>query len=90
MENVATSVRIAGDAIGILAHLSAKLGQPKAQVLEIALKQLEERIFWEEVRESFERIAASPEESALQKAEFQLWEQGTSREFRGEGSGEEW
>ena len=55
MENVATSVRIAGDSIGVLSKLSSKLGQSKAQVIEIALKQLEERIFWDEVTESFAR-----------------------------------
>ena len=86
MENAATSVRIAGDAIGLLAKLSTKLGQSKAQVIESALKQMEERIFWEEVRESFERIAANPEDSAQQKAEVKLWDQGTARDF----AGEEW
>ncbi len=90
MENIATSVRIAGDAIVVLASLSAKLGQSKAQVLEIALKQLEERIFWEEVRESFAKIAANPEDAARQKAEVQLWDQGTAREFRPEDAGDEW
>ena len=84
MANIATSVRIAGDAIGVLPKLSAKLGQPKAQVIETALKQLEERIFWEEVGEAFERIAADPMESARQKAEIELWDRGTARDFEGE------
>lgn len=84
METVATSVRIAGDAINTLSTLTTKLGQSKAQVIEIALKELEERIFWSEVTEAFDRIAADPVESALQKAEIQLWEQGTARDYKGE------
>ncbi len=84
METVATSVRIAGDAINTLSTLAAKLGQSKAQVIEIALKELEERIFWSEVNEAFDRIAADPAESALQMAELQLWERGTARDYKGE------
>ena len=84
MENVATSVRIAGDSIGVLSKLSSKLGQSKAQVIEIALKQLEERIFWDEVTESFARIAVSPEESARRREEIRLWEHGTAADFEAE------
>ena len=86
MENAATSVRIAGDAISVLAKLSTRLGQSKAQVIETALKQMEERMFWEEVRQSFERIAANPEDSAQQAAEVKLWDHGTAEDF----AGEEW
>ena len=60
MENIATSVRIAGDAIDVLSKLSDKLGKPKAQVIERALKEMEERIFWDEVSLAFDRIAADP------------------------------
>ena len=84
MENIATSVRIAGDAIGVLSTLAEKLGQSKAQVIETALKQMEERIFWDEVGEAFEKIAADPAESARQRAEVELWDQGTARDFKGE------
>lgn len=91
MESIATSVRIAGDAIDILSALASKLGQSKAQVIEIALKELEERIFWAEVADAFDRIAADPQEAALQKAEIELWEpeielweQGTARDYKGE------
>ena len=86
MENVATSVRIAGDAIAVLSKLSQKLGQSKAQVIETALKEMEERLFWEETREAFARIAADPAGSSLQRAEAELWEQGTARDF----ASEEW
>jgi predicted DNA-binding protein len=81
VETIAQSVRIAGDAIAVLAELSDKLGQSKAKVIETALQEMEERIFWEEVRESFERIAQDPVESARQKAEFDLWDAGTSRDY---------
>ena len=84
MENIATSVRIAGDAIRVLSNLSAKLGQPKAQVIEQALKALDERLFWEEVTASFARIAADPEESMRHQAEVALWQQGTVRDLPGE------
>lgn len=84
MENVATSVRIAGAANGILSILSVKLGKSKAQVIEAALKELEERIFWEEVRSAFARIAADPNESASQKAEIELWDRTSDADFRGE------
>ena len=84
MENVATSVRIKGDAIGVLAELSEKLGQSKAQVIELALKQLEERMFWDEVRDSFERIAADPKQLAEYRAEVELWDRGTARDYVGE------
>ena len=84
MENVATSVRIKGDAIGVLAELSEKLGQSKAQVIELALKQLEERMFWDEVKDSFEKLAADPEKMAEYRAEAELWEAGTGRDLVGE------
>ena len=84
IENVAISVRIAGDAIDVLSKLAKKLGQSKAQVIEMALKQMEERIFWGEVHQSFERIAADPNESAYQGAEVELWNQGTARDFKEE------
>ncbi len=84
MANVATSVRIAGDAISILSTLSTKLGQSKAQVIEIALKELEERIFWSEVSDAFDRIAADPHESALQRAEIELWDKGTAGDYIGD------
>ena len=84
MENVATSVRIAGDAVGIVAQLSAKLGKSKAQVIETALKELEARIFWSEVRESFAQAAADPVEAARQKVEIKLWERSSENDFRDE------
>jgi predicted transcriptional regulator len=84
MTNVATSVRIPGDANDILSGLAAKLGKSKAQVIETALKELEERIFWAEVRGAFERIAADPEEAARQRAEIEIWDRTSDRDFKDE------
>lgn len=84
MESVATSVRVAGDAIRVLSSLSEKLGQPKAQVIELALKQLEERIFWQEVRDGFERASVDSNATAKPKTEAELWDGGTARDFQGE------
>lgn len=84
MESIATSVRVAGDAIGILSRLSEQLGQSKAQVIELALRQLEECIFWREVRDSFDRIASDPQEAESQRTESDGWERGTAADFHGE------
>jgi predicted transcriptional regulator len=67
-----------------LSSLATKLGQSKAQVIETALRDLEERIFWADVRAAFERTAADPEESAHQKAEMDLWDRASAEDFRDE------
>lgn len=59
MSNVATSVRITGDAQTTLSKLSLQLGQPKAQVNQRALREWEERVFWAEVQEAFARAAGA-------------------------------
>jgi len=45
---------------------------------------LREKLFWQETEAAFARIAADPEESALQRAEMELWDQGTAKDFEGE------
>ena len=84
MPNIATSVRINGDAADVLASLAAKLGRPKAQVVEIALRELEERTFWAEVRSAFDQVADDPEEAARQKSEIELWEHSSMADFKDE------
>lgn len=81
MQNAATSVRIPSDAIDTLSALSSKLGKSKAQVVEVALKHLEEKVFWDEVRDAFERSAANPAESARQKTEIALWEAASGQDL---------
>lgn len=74
------------DALEVLSKLSRRLGQSKAQVIERALAQLEERLFWADVGDAFARAAADPEESARQKSEIEAWEHG----FGGDFADEKW
>ena len=91
MPNVAASVRINEDAMDVLSHLALKLGRPKAQVIELALKELEEKSFWADVHRAFEASAADPAESARQQTELALWEKASQADFRDERSQEdEW
>jgi hypothetical protein len=84
MGSIASSVRITGDAMAVLSNLAATLGTSKAQVIETALRELEERIFWAEVRDSFARTAADPEECARKKAEIEIWERCSADDFKDE------
>ena len=84
MPNIASSVRINDDAMDVLSVLAAKLGRPKAQVVEIALRELEEKTFWAEVREAFEQTATDPAESAKQEAEIAHWQRASETDFRNE------
>ena len=58
----------------ILSGLAAKLGQPKAQIIELALRELEERTFRDDVQRAFALTASDPVESAGQRHEFALWD----------------
>jgi hypothetical protein len=69
MENVATSVRITGAANALLTDLAGKTGKSKAQIVEEALRDWEDRMFWAEVQSAFE----APEPEELRK-ERELWE----------------
>ena len=84
MLNVVSSVRINGDAMGVLSNLAAKLGQPKAQIVERALKELEEKIFWADVHIAFERTAGDPEQAAQHGAEFDLWDRASNADLKDE------
>jgi predicted transcriptional regulator len=84
MSNVVSSVRINGDAMGVLSSLAAKLGQPKAQIVERALKELEEKIFWADVHTAFERTAGDPEQAAQHQAEFELWDRASNADLKDE------
>lgn len=81
MDNVATSVRISGDAIGTLSKLAMKLGQSKAQVIRRALEEMEERVFWTEVTAAFAHDAQDPEEQTRQRAETAAWERAEPIDF---------
>lgn len=53
MSAAASSVRITPASGEMLDRLAGKLSQAKAQVIEEALRLLEERIFWVEVQTAF-------------------------------------
>ncbi len=84
MENIASSVRINADALAILSGLASKLGRPKAQVIELALRDLEEKTFWAAVGCAFEQSANDPAESARQGAEIALWDRASDADFQDE------
>lgn len=71
MKSVATSVRITAASNALLTALSGRTGKPKAQIVEEALHDWEERAFWSEVQSSF---ASTPETAELRE-ERQLWDQ---------------
>ena len=70
MENMATSVRITATANALLSALAGKTGKPKAQIVEEALRDWEDRMFWAEVQQAF---AAMPESDDL-RSERELWD----------------
>ena len=84
MQNVATSVRINGDAAAILSNLASKLCRPKAQIIEMALRDLEDRTFWPDVQRAFENLADDPSESIQTQAEIGIWERGSQTDFKDE------
>lgn len=69
MENVATSVRITPAAHAVLSNLADKTGKSKAQIVEEALRDWEDRVFWAEVHSAF----AAPESEEL-RVERELWD----------------
>lgn len=82
MENVATSIRITSTASVLLSALAGRTGKSKAQIVEEALRDLEDRLFWTEVRQAF---AAGPESEEL-RAETEVWESTVADGFRADGS----
>lgn len=70
MKSIATSVRITAASNALLSVLSGRTGKPKAQIVEEALRNWEDRMFWTEVQDSF---ANTPETPQLRK-ERELWD----------------
>jgi hypothetical protein len=73
-----------GDAAGGLSGLAAKPGQPNAKMIELALRELSDKIFWKDVSCAFEASAADPEGTARQKAEIRLWDRTSDADFKDE------
>lgn len=78
MEHIAKSVRITEDADALLSSLATKTGKPKAQVVQEALRVLEDRIFWTEVQTAF---SGDQSEAA---AETALWDATVGDGFQNE------
>jgi predicted DNA-binding protein len=74
MGSIATSVRITATANALLSALAGKTGKPKAQIVEEALRDWEDRMFWTEVQQAF---AAGPESDEL-RIERELWDRTVS------------
>jgi predicted DNA-binding protein len=79
MAKVISSVRITPVAYDLLNDLAGKLGKPKAQVIEEALRILEEDVFWREVQEAF-ACGESPE----MRSEREVWDSTASDGLRGD------
>ena len=71
---VVASIRITEEANRLLGELAGKLGSPKAQVIEKALRQLEEDMFWREVHDAYDRLASNPTEFSAYRAEHAAWD----------------
>jgi predicted transcriptional regulator len=69
MESIASSVRITAAANALLSSLASKTGKSKAQIVEEALRDWEDRMFWTEVQQAF----AAPESHEM-RAERDLWD----------------
>jgi len=69
MESIASSVRITAAANALLSSLARKTGKSKAQIVEEALRDWEDRMFWDQVQQAF----AAPESHEL-RAETDLWD----------------
>lgn len=72
MSDVATSVRVNRDAFETLERLSARTKQAKAEIIELALRELEDRMFWQEVHDAY----AQPESEEM-KEERKRWDRTT-------------
>ena len=84
MESIATSVRITAAANALLSSLASKTGKPKAQIVEEALRDWEDRMFWAEVQQAF--VNPQPDEF---RAERELWDRTVSDGFADRGSQKE-
>ena len=70
MNSIATSVRVSPDAYEVLNALSDKMGRSKAQVVELALRRLEEQTFWSEFHAAFNDDGAVAQGIRDQAAEW--------------------
>ena len=74
MENIATSVRITADANARVASLAKRMGSSKAQVIEAAVRALEDRVFWQDVQEAYAALSDDATRLAKYRAEIAAWD----------------
>ena len=74
MENIATSVRITSDANVTATELARKMGASKAHVIEVALRALEERLFWHDVEDAYAGLAEDAPRLARYREEIAEWD----------------
>lgn len=70
MQSATSSVRVSAISYAILDNLASQTGQSRAQIVERALRELEERLFWAEVQAAYE----NRETVAEAKAEAEVWD----------------
>jgi predicted transcriptional regulator len=75
MDNVATSVRITGDANVVATSLAQRMGSSKARVIEVALRALEERLFWDDVKAAYAGLAEDVPGLARYRQEIAEWDE---------------
>jgi hypothetical protein len=75
MQNIATSVRITGDANVVATALAEKMGASKAHVIEVALRALEERLFWDDVKAAYAGLAEDAPALARYRKEIAEWDE---------------
>lgn len=74
MENIATSVRITSDANVVATALAQRMGASKARVIEVALRALEERLFWDDVKAAYAGLAEDAASLARYREEIADWD----------------
>ena len=75
MPNIATSVRITGDANVTASALARRMGASKAHVIEVAVRALEERLFWDDVEAAYAELAEDAPGLARYREEITPWDE---------------
>lgn len=75
MKNIANSVRITGDANVVATALAQRMGASKAHVIEVALRVLEERLFWDDVKTAYAELAGDAAGLARYREEVAAWDE---------------
>ena len=72
--NIATSVRITSDANVVATALAQRMGASKAHVIEVALRALQERLFWDDVTAAYAGLAEDAPGLARHREEIAEWD----------------